>query len=81
MNNYMRPQPVVTYEFDGYQPYGAGDAFCIDQRLEHDFSGNALQQLLAEGYTIRPGTEFPREFVLVDRSGEIVCSLIKGGAR
>ena len=44
---------MLSYEYNGFHPYGAGDMFCIDQYVENDFSGNVTEQLLSEGYQLK----------------------------
>lgn len=50
MGNYFRDEPARAYSYKGLLPYGAGDIFSIDARLDSNFSGNAIEQLVSEGF-------------------------------
>lgn len=41
----------ISYTYNGWTAYGAGELFCIDQFLDYDFCGNAVEQLLSQGAT------------------------------
>lgn len=47
--NYTRPMGKRDYEYKGFIPYGAGEMFCLDQYVEHDFSGKVVEQILSDG--------------------------------
>ena len=55
MNKYMRKEPERSYTWNGWKPYGAGDLVAMDARVEQDFSGNVVEQLLSEGYKMTDG--------------------------
>jgi len=52
MANYFREEPKRSYSWNGWKPYGAGDLFAMDTRVDHDFGGNVTEQLISEGYTM-----------------------------
>ena len=56
MNSYFRPQGKRSYVYDGKRPYGAGDLICIDTYLDDDFTGNAIEQIIADGVATYDGT-------------------------
>ena len=52
MPNYFRKEPERAYTWNGWKPYGAGDLFALDARVDQDFGGNVTEQLISEGYTM-----------------------------
>ena len=71
MTNYFRSTPDRKYSITGWKPYGAGDLFALDARVDDDFGGNVVEQLLSEGYTI---TEDGK---LLDTNGMFVAQFEK----
>ena len=52
MSNYFRSEPERSYTWNGWKPYGAGDLFAMDAKVEQDFGGNVTAHLISEGYTM-----------------------------
>lgn len=71
MNNYFRKEPERSYSWNGWKPYGAGDMFALDYRVDQDFSGNVTEQLISEGYTMTA------DGVLMDPNGHEVATFEK----
>lgn len=65
----------MEYTSETWQPYGAGDAFCIDQYVPEGFTGNALDEAAKSGaLELKQLTE--NTAVLVNRLGECVARLV-----
>lgn len=75
MTNYFRSEPERSYSWNGWMPYGAGDLFAMDTRVDHDFGGNVTEQLISKGYTM---TDDGR---LLDLNGNEVASFVKEATR
>ena len=71
MSQYTRREPERFYSWNGWKPYGAGDLFAMDARVDQDFGGNVTEQLISEEYTM---TEDGR---LLDRQGDEVARFVK----
>lgn len=71
MKKYFRSEPNRSYTWNGWKPYGAGDLFAMDARVDHDFGGNVTAQLISEGYTM---TDDGR---LLDLQGDYVAHFEK----
>lgn len=50
--------------------------YCIDQYLPDDFSGNALEYLIGEGFVIDEERNMFGDYYLRDTDGRIICSLV-----
>ena len=38
-----------TYDYKGYNPYGAGQMFAIDDFVDADFKGNVTEKIIKSG--------------------------------
>ena len=74
MANYFRKEAERSYSWNGWKPYGAGDLFAMDARVDPDFGGNVVEQLLSEGYTM---TEDGK---LLDRDGIEIANFVEENA-
>ena len=65
------------YYNNDWKVYGAGDQFSIDMYLPDDFSGNVLDYLLGNGYTIDPGRNAFGTFTLREpKIGKAIAELV-----
>lgn len=71
MKDYFRKEPNRSYSWNGWKPYGAGDLFAMDARVDSDFGGNVTAQLISEGYTM---TDDGR---LLDLHGDVIATFEK----
>ena len=71
MANYTRKEQNRSYTWNGWKPYGAGDLFAMDARVDQDVGGNVTEQLISEGYKM---TDDGR---LLDRQGMEVATFEK----
>lgn len=51
-NYYLRPDPPRTYEYQGKVPYSAADFLTLDNRVDPDFSGNVVEELIRTGEAV-----------------------------
>lgn len=65
---YNRPDPVRTYAYRGFRPYGAGELFIMDEWVDPDFSGNVTEELVKKGAT----WDEARHTLILSRSLELL---------
>lgn len=68
---------AIEYYNNDWRVYGAGDQFSIDMHLPDDFSGNAIDYLLGNGYTVDPGRNAFGTFTLHEpKIGRAIAELV-----
>lgn len=58
--------------YKGYEPYGAGEYFILDQYTEDEFKGNIIEDLINRGYKFIIKSENAAALIINDISVDFV---------